>query len=484
MNRVFISYSRQDEAFARRLATELDQAGADVWIDVDDIPAGMKWSTAIQAGLDSADGMLVVLSPDAMASSNVEDEWQYFMDHDKPVIPIWWRPTKVHFQLHRLQYIDFNTRPFDEAVLDLYAELGRKGLSLNEDTQRLLEERGAAINAQAALPVQTPAPKPKRRGAGGFVYRGRDVTAFVYGGLGMLVGIVVVVSVLFSIGNDEPFPENESRIPMIADGAEAAVEAELTWGDLYRDPLPDYRYDGAGFPLHSEPTGTSPIMDEPITEAKLPFRRYVESAGDVWYRVVHPDDETLTGWQIINFITDLAYDQSLVIPLEVKDYVEDPQEETVYAEPSVTANAREHLIDGVVYTHAFTYDDNGNLWFQIEFMPDGAPFVGWILAEDDASLALDLPMAVSLPTGDDFEISGFDYDNNNNLVDILPADDRLYVLGVVSDLTQQDKIWLSIGYVDADETWRFAYVLATSIDLNAANRGYLDLVIEQATSGS
>jgi hypothetical protein len=37
--RIFISYSRHDEDFARRLATSLSDMGADVWIDVEDIPA-------------------------------------------------------------------------------------------------------------------------------------------------------------------------------------------------------------------------------------------------------------------------------------------------------------------------------------------------------------------------------------------------------------------------------------------------------------
>src|SRR5262245_58227367 len=55
MARIFISYSRKDEAFSRRLAASLSQLGADVWIDVEDIPSGMKWSRAIQEGLDVSD---------------------------------------------------------------------------------------------------------------------------------------------------------------------------------------------------------------------------------------------------------------------------------------------------------------------------------------------------------------------------------------------------------------------------------------------
>ena len=88
MARLFISYSRTDVDFARQLGTDLERLGADLWMDVDDIPAGMKWSSAIQEGLDQAEVMIVVLSPDSMASVNVEDEWQYFLDEKRSVIPV------------------------------------------------------------------------------------------------------------------------------------------------------------------------------------------------------------------------------------------------------------------------------------------------------------------------------------------------------------------------------------------------------------
>jgi hypothetical protein len=139
MTHIFISYSRKDEAFARRLAGSLSNLGVEVWIDVEDIPPGMKWSSAIQTGLDRCDAMLVILSPGSSASTNVEDEWQYFLDHRKPVIPILWQPAKVHFQLSRLQYIDFHQRDFHTAFQQLTAFLA---------SQRLLP----------AAPVQPPAP--------------------------------------------------------------------------------------------------------------------------------------------------------------------------------------------------------------------------------------------------------------------------------------------------------------------------------------
>lgn len=124
MTRVFISYSRADEGFARRLATDLDRLGAEVWIDVDDIPPGVNWSTAIQQGLDTCDALVLVISPDALASKNVEDEWQYVRDEGKPIIPLLWRPVpRLHFQLRRIQYVDFHRLPYETALEHLRARL-------------------------------------------------------------------------------------------------------------------------------------------------------------------------------------------------------------------------------------------------------------------------------------------------------------------------------------------------------------------------
>jgi hypothetical protein len=130
MSDLFISYSRQDQPFALQLCDALGAYGLDVWVDKDDIHAGVKWSTAIQEGLKTSAVMLVILSPASMGSRNVEDEWQFFLDKNKPVIPVLYKPAEIHFQLNRLQYIDFHSQPFETAFKQLYSELRRNGVSL------------------------------------------------------------------------------------------------------------------------------------------------------------------------------------------------------------------------------------------------------------------------------------------------------------------------------------------------------------------
>lgn len=147
MPKLFISYSRVDEPFARQLARSMSALGASIWIDVEEIPAGMKWSRAIQQGLDACDALLLVISPASMNSENVEDEWQYFLDQRKPVFPILLVPAKIHFQLSRIQYIDFHSQPYDVAFPQLHSELNRRGIELSPL---------AGINRQVEIPVQAP----------------------------------------------------------------------------------------------------------------------------------------------------------------------------------------------------------------------------------------------------------------------------------------------------------------------------------------
>lgn len=160
MAHIFISYSRKDRVFANKLAAALTSYGADVWIDIEDIPAGMKWSSAIQQGLDACDVMIVIISPDSMVSTNVADEWQYYLDNEKTLIPVLCRPAKVHFQLSRIQYVNFHDQEFDTVFTQLHSELRRKGVRLAPITK---SDASVQITVQKLLPVVKDASRQTRR---------------------------------------------------------------------------------------------------------------------------------------------------------------------------------------------------------------------------------------------------------------------------------------------------------------------------------
>lgn len=70
---LFISYSRPDEAVARRYADRFIEAGMDVWWD-SHLRSGEDWDRVIEDALRSAHAVVVLWSPDAVASRWVRAE--------------------------------------------------------------------------------------------------------------------------------------------------------------------------------------------------------------------------------------------------------------------------------------------------------------------------------------------------------------------------------------------------------------------------
>src|SRR5690348_8475233 len=108
--RVFISYKREDEEFARRLSRILQSWGYSAWLDVEQIIPGEDWDTQIYSGLRSCDVVLGILTPKSVASVNVLDEWGWALSNNKPLIPLKFEevlPADIPPRYIRAQYIDF-----------------------------------------------------------------------------------------------------------------------------------------------------------------------------------------------------------------------------------------------------------------------------------------------------------------------------------------------------------------------------------------
>lgn len=105
--RIFVSYSREDAAFANRLAEDLGGAGMMVWLDKRDISPGQLWDKAVESGLTGSDCVLAILSPAAVNSSNFLDEISLALETNKAILPILYRDCTVPFRLRRFQHLDF-----------------------------------------------------------------------------------------------------------------------------------------------------------------------------------------------------------------------------------------------------------------------------------------------------------------------------------------------------------------------------------------
>ena len=92
---VFLSHSSKDKPIAKRIATDLTQAGIDVWFDEWEIKVGDSISQKIQQALDAVDFVAVVLSSESLKSGWVEKEWQAKVGHEAQTRQTMILPLKV-----------------------------------------------------------------------------------------------------------------------------------------------------------------------------------------------------------------------------------------------------------------------------------------------------------------------------------------------------------------------------------------------------
>ncbi len=88
--RVFISYRRQDIAFAQELYNALVRAGYQPWLDLTDIPRGANFETEIDQALKTAHYVVVIASPWSLGrtqgSKFVYSEWFRALENRTPVL--------------------------------------------------------------------------------------------------------------------------------------------------------------------------------------------------------------------------------------------------------------------------------------------------------------------------------------------------------------------------------------------------------------
>ena len=115
---VFVCYARKDEQFVLRLAENLKRNGVSIWLDQWDIPPGADWDRSIDDAIYDCRKLIIILSPRAIASSEVRGEFRTALDERKPVIPVISAECKIPRQLRTIQYVNFSSHgPNDEVAL-------------------------------------------------------------------------------------------------------------------------------------------------------------------------------------------------------------------------------------------------------------------------------------------------------------------------------------------------------------------------------
>lgn len=85
---VFISYSRKDQDFVRRLSAELGTRGREAWIDWEGIRPTEEFMQAIFSAIEGADTFVFILTPDSIASKACGLEVAHAAAHNKRMVPI------------------------------------------------------------------------------------------------------------------------------------------------------------------------------------------------------------------------------------------------------------------------------------------------------------------------------------------------------------------------------------------------------------
>ena len=127
MAQVFISYSRKDKEFVRKLGDALSAEKRDAWVDWKDIPLTAEWQREILTNIEAADNFIFVISPESAASSNCKKEIDHAVANNKRMVPIFHRPVPdeaIPEGLGRFQRIDFGDDDnFDSKFAALIAAL-------------------------------------------------------------------------------------------------------------------------------------------------------------------------------------------------------------------------------------------------------------------------------------------------------------------------------------------------------------------------
>ena len=123
MTKAFVSYSRRDTDFTRKLTDGLIEQNMELWIDWKNIPPTVDWKLQIQKGVEEADMVLFLISPDSVKSGECAEELTHAVKNGKRILPLLVRTIDsetLPVSLKHINWIDFSQKGyFDGAFLKL-----------------------------------------------------------------------------------------------------------------------------------------------------------------------------------------------------------------------------------------------------------------------------------------------------------------------------------------------------------------------------
>lgn len=144
MSDVFISYARQDQGFVYKLHSALQATGREAWVAWQEgFPTPEGWQ-AIQKGIEGANTLVFVLSPDAVDSVLCQQEIDHAIHHHKRIVPIVYREgfqfnplSHAHEVIQQRNWVFF-TAEFEKAFQKLLEIIEADAVYVNLHTQLLV----------------------------------------------------------------------------------------------------------------------------------------------------------------------------------------------------------------------------------------------------------------------------------------------------------------------------------------------------------
>ncbi|MDD2755712.1 MAG: toll/interleukin-1 receptor domain-containing protein [Methanothrix sp.] len=126
---IFISHRGEDIALAERLATQLKQAGFEVWLDKWDIGIGDSIVGKINAGLENARYLILCYSEAGVLSSWMSCEWmatlgQQLNGYEVKVLPVRLSGGNPPAIMADIKYADL-VKDWDNGMVELLNAMGR-----------------------------------------------------------------------------------------------------------------------------------------------------------------------------------------------------------------------------------------------------------------------------------------------------------------------------------------------------------------------
>src|SRR5262249_35490166 len=111
-NHVFISYKSQEIGYAVNIRDKLHSWGYNTWLDVDNLSTrtGYEWQHEIDQALKSAQSVVAIVTPQAITSRYVTNEWDVAIVRQIPLFPLLHAPTHYPNRFASLSYLDFTAQ--------------------------------------------------------------------------------------------------------------------------------------------------------------------------------------------------------------------------------------------------------------------------------------------------------------------------------------------------------------------------------------